>query len=64
MIAREYLSQREVCLDACQPSNKCMNGGKCQNFFSGYRCDCLGTGFEGEFCNEGRSLPSFEATAD
>lgn len=50
MIEAEYVDQREVCMDACQPGSKCMNGGKCRNLFFEFACDCLGTGYEGKHC--------------
>ncbi|XP_065062045.1 contactin-associated protein like 5-4-like [Rhopilema esculentum] len=60
MIDTEYVDQREVCLDACLPSNECQNGGICRNKFLDYECDCRATGYEGIYCER----PSILLTLD
>ena len=32
--------------------NKCLNG-RCIDGFDSYTCDCTGTGYEGELCEQG-----------
>ena len=60
MLEAEYVDKREVCLDACHPDNKCMNGGVCRNMFFDYNCDCLGTGFEGKYCERGKVIADIQ----
>ena len=54
----ELLASDEVkpgCMNACE-ENVCPNGGKCINYFTEYRCDCIGTGFTGPSCQKGEML--------
>lgn len=41
------------CTDMCQKGNTCQNNGTCMNRFSTSECDCTGTGYRGETCEEG-----------
>jgi hypothetical protein len=41
------------CLNECRVRNPCLNKGKCINRFSKAKCDCSGTGFEGQRCEKG-----------
>ncbi len=52
IIEAQEVDRGEVCLDACQPGIKCMNNGICNNYFLSYKCDCLGTGFDGDYCEK------------
>lgn len=42
------------CLNKCRARNPCLNNGKCINRFSEAKCDCTGTGFDGEKCDKGK----------
>ncbi|XP_066930017.1 neurexin-1-like isoform X2 [Clytia hemisphaerica] len=58
----ELLASDEVkpgCMNACQ-ENVCPNGGKCINYFTEYRCDCIGTGFTGPSCQKEADIISFD----
>ncbi|XP_002159075.2 axotactin isoform X1 [Hydra vulgaris] len=51
--AQTFLKSERIapnCLDSCS-LNTCANKGKCINLFTRAACDCFGTGFTGEICN-------------
>uniref|UniRef100_A0A4W3GRX0 EGF-like domain-containing protein n=1 Tax=Callorhinchus milii TaxID=7868 RepID=A0A4W3GRX0_CALMI len=37
-------------MDRCLP-NYCEHGGECSQTWSGFYCDCTGTGYTGETCH-------------
>ena len=43
------------CDDICSEKNqkRCENGGRCLQYFTetDVKCDCSGTGYQGEYCN-------------
>ena len=39
------------CADKCS-DNKCLNKGRCVNQFVKSKCDCFGTGYQGETCKQ------------
>ena len=41
-------------IDDCK-TNECRNG-KCVDALHSYHCDCTGTGFEGEKCEQGMNI--------
>ena len=42
----------DECVNACQIQS-CQHGGKCINNFRNINCYCIGTGYEGNFCQRG-----------
>ncbi|KAK3742936.1 hypothetical protein QZH41_003856 [Actinostola sp. cb2023] len=40
------------CQGACTVESTCKNGGKCIDLLVSMRCDCLGTGYVGKYCEE------------
>ena len=51
---KEASGTTQGCLDPCSQPDHCLNGGKCHKNVSGVWCDCKGTGYEGQKCEEGR----------
>ena len=42
-------------VDECSTGTPCDNGGACQNTPGTFTCDCSGTGYEGETCQNGNN---------
>ena len=51
------------CVSACQMQT-CQNGGKCINNFKNIKCDCIGTGYEGSICEQGKCLRYQKTSVD
>ncbi|XP_064457665.1 protein crumbs-like [Ornithodoros turicata] len=39
-------------IDYCEDLQEaCKNGGRCESYVGGYECDCVGTGYQGPYCD-------------
>lgn len=50
----KFLKEDFLDIDECA-NNYCVNG-ECENFDGGVRCDCSGTGYEGDRCELGNTV--------
>ena len=52
----QYVTLHFSVIDMCE-SNPCENDGECVSEVNSFTCDCDGTRYTGEHCEEGEYIP-------